>query len=335
MEEKKAEQEQTPTIEPPISSGSTMPKWIMISAVVVLIVIISSAVAYLIGKNVASNVNSTKNMASPTPTSISQPVTSWKTYTNTKHNYSINYPSDWSVREFPDSKDGASFNPIDKPGYPDKSDAISISVGVKNGDYINDPLEDYAKVAASKEIQDYEKLASIKTITTTSGMVGYETTWMVQPFLGRGSGLSESLPITYFELPGNKAVLMRINLDKEENLSIYEDMLKTIQIVTPTVDEEALVITAVREAIIAKSSSIVESLDVTVSQIDGNYAKGSVSDQGGGGMWFAAKADDGTWKLVWDGNGVILCSDLTLYPDFPTSMIPGCYDESTQDTVTR
>ena len=176
VEEKKPEQEQMPTIEPPISNSSTMPKWIIISAVVILVVIMSSAVAYFIGKGAAV----------PTPTPITKPVMSWKTYTNTKHNYSIAYPGDWSVREYPDTKEGAAFNPNSKPGYPDNGDAISISVGQKIGNYIDDPFEEYVKIAASAEIQNYGELASIKKVTTTDGMVGYETTWMVQPFLGRG-----------------------------------------------------------------------------------------------------------------------------------------------------
>lgn len=103
---------------------------------------------------------------------------------------------------------------------------------------------------------------------------------------------------------------------------------------TPTVDEASLLKTVIKEALVAKLGSDANSLDITVSQINGNYAKGGASAEGGGGMWFAAKVN-GIWKLVWDGNGVILCSDLTSYPDFPSSMIPECWNEATQKTVQR
>jgi len=73
---------------------------------------------------------------------------------------------------------------------------------------------------------------------------------------------------------------------------------------------------------------------VTVSKVEGNYAKGMVGGTGGGGLWFAAKVN-GVWKLVWAGNGVIFCSDLTAYPAFPKDLIPDCWDTSTNKDVTR
>ncbi len=296
----------------------TQSKWIIISLVVVIVLVVST-VAVLKIKNTQTTV---------TPTAI--PNTGWKTYTNTKHNFSVQYPSDWSFREFPDSQDGADF----------KNGSISISAGQKVGNY-DENFADYVKVAASKEIQDYGELASLKRVTTRDGVVGYETTWMVQPFLGRSSGSSESLPITYFELPNSKALLVRIVLNRDGDLATYEKMLNTIKFSvlknvtpTPTVDEEALLETVVKKYIALKHNSDEGVLNVTVSKIEGNYAQGGVSDGGGGGIWFAAK-EDGVWKLVWDGNGVILCSDLTLYPDFPSSMIPECWNDASQDIVAR
>jgi hypothetical protein len=86
--------------------------------------------------------------------------------------------------------------------------------------------------------------------------------------------------------------------------------------------------------LVAKRGESVKQLTFSVSKIEGNYAQGGISGQGGGAMWFASNVD-GIWKLVWDGNGVILCSDLINYPDFPTTMIPECYDTSTQKNITR
>jgi len=51
-------------------------------------------------------------------------------------------------------------------------------------------------------------------------------------------------------------------------------------------------------------------------------------------MWFASK-EEGAWMLVWSGNGTIECLTFTLYPNFPTSMIPECYDSAKQDVVKR
>jgi len=77
-----------------------------------------------------------------------------------------------------------------------------------------------------------------------------------------------------------------------------------------------------------------ESLTFTVSTNDGKYASGGVSAQGGGGYFFAAKVND-KWEIVADGNGTISCSDMAKYPDFPKTLIPECYDSSTQKTVKR
>ena len=103
---------------------------------------------------------------------------------------------------------------------------------------------------------------------------------------------------------------------------------------TSTVDETAAVITAVKAAIVKEHGADANGLTYTVSKIDGNYAQGAASAQAGGGMWFAAKVN-GTWQLVWDGNGEILCSDVAPYPDFPKTMIPECYNDKTNTMVTR
>ncbi|NMC75855.1 MAG: hypothetical protein GYA60_00945 [Candidatus Methanofastidiosa archaeon] len=64
------------------------------------------------------------------------------------------------------------------------------------------------------------------------------------------------------------------------------------------------------------------------------YASGSVNTDEGGGMWFAAK-DSGEWKLLFDGNGIINCDKLVSYPDFPNTIIPQCWDTSSEKLVTR
>lgn len=68
----------------------------------------------------------------------------------------------------------------------------------------------------------------------------------------------------------------------------------------------------------------------TVSTNDGKYASGGVT----GGYFYAIKIGD-KWEIVADGNGVILCSSLVKYPDFPKTLIPECYNDQTQKTVKR
>lgn len=92
---------------------------------------------------------------------------------------------------------------------------------------------------------------------------------------------------------------------------------------------------AIKNQLIAKHGSSVEALDISVSKVEGAYATGGAGKEGlGGGMWFAAQVD-GLWKLVWDGNGIISCADLESYPDFPTTMIPECFDPIGGEMVER
>lgn len=102
----------------------------------------------------------------------------------------------------------------------------------------------------------------------------------------------------------------------------------------PAANEEDTLIAAIKAALIAEHGSDAASLKISVSKIEGLYAEGMASSTGGGGMWFAAKVG-GNWKLVWDGNGTIDCSVLTPYPNFPTDMIPECWNSATQTTAKR
>jgi hypothetical protein len=101
-----------------------------------------------------------------------------------------------------------------------------------------------------------------------------------------------------------------------------------------SVSEEELAV-LIKQMLIAKHGSSAETLDVGVSKISGNYAQGSASEAGlGGGMWFATDIN-GEWELVWDGNGIIECESLNDYPDFPNTLIPECFDKSSNEMVER
>ena len=94
---------------------------------------------------------------------------------------------------------------------------------------------------------------------------------------------------------------------------------------------------AVKEQIVAKRGEGAVGLEIVTQRMEGDYALGSARDpepMAGGGMWFAALVED-EWKLVWDGNGVITCDEVAPYPDFPSSMIPECFDEASGEMVAR
>ena len=124
----------------------------------------------------------------------------------------------------------------------------------------------------------------------------------------------------------------------ETNLPIDEQQEtpsgKPTATVTPPMDELSIIKAAIKKAIVAKHGESANELNISVSKIVGRFSQGGASGEGGGGMWFAAKVGD-EWKLVWDGNGVILCDDLKNYPDFPASLIPECYDQKADKLISR
>ncbi len=103
---------------------------------------------------------------------------------------------------------------------------------------------------------------------------------------------------------------------------------------TPQTDEKTSLVAAVKAGLVAEHGADAASMAITVSTLTGDYAKGMASAGAGGGIWFAAK-ENGTWHLVWDGNGIIDCTSLVPYPAFPTSLIPECYNTATQKPIIR
>lgn len=99
-------------------------------------------------------------------------------------------------------------------------------------------------------------------------------------------------------------------------------------------DETSMVVAAVRTSLVAKHGQQAADMNITMSKVEGDYAKGSATEAGGGGMWFAAKVN-GNWVLVWDGNGQINCSDIAPYPNFPTDLIPECWDTARSRLIIR
>jgi hypothetical protein len=128
----------------------------------------------------------------------------------------------------------------------------------------------------------------------------------------------------------------QLPLGNQSTVSPTSASTPTVETITvaPTVDENTNIITAVRNGLIAEHGQNAASLKITVSKIQGDYALGGASEQGGGGMWLAAKVA-GAWKLVWDGNGTIQCSNLAPYSNFPKDMAPECWDNISSKLIKR
>jgi hypothetical protein len=155
-------------------------------------------------------------------TLVATPTAAWKTYTNVKYTYSIQYPDTWYNKEYSDTKTGSGFASTGTPNA-SASEEIKINAIAKISDSLNLSFADYVKVAGIKEF-GYKSLASIEPITTATGVAGYETTWTPQ------ATVSASLPITYFEIPSDKTVTVEVFLNKKEDLDIYQQMLLTFKL---------------------------------------------------------------------------------------------------------
>ena len=169
----------------------------------------------------------------PSVARVVNDAATWKTYTNTKYGYSINYPSNWIMREFSDGKTGAAFQPANKPVDPE-NETLTINVSQK---VVSEPVlsfEAYARVAGSKEIQSYGDAASFEMINTDTGLNGYKATWFMGTPSVHGvptvpSERTASGPFTYFEIPNNSKQLLQFRGDLGMDLNVYEQMLKTIK----------------------------------------------------------------------------------------------------------
>lgn len=161
---------------------------------------------------------------------IAKPVAAATTYTNSLYDYSVDYGADWTFREFPSTKTGAGFRPLSSPDEI-ASECIAVDASGSAENERNTPFADYVKRAAVSEIQNYEKLSTIETVTTASGLVGYKTTWVYSTMDGQKK---ISLPITYFELnarpKSGEPKTVQIRLDESECLAAYDQMIKTFRL---------------------------------------------------------------------------------------------------------
>lgn len=105
---------------------------------------------------------------------------------------------------------------------------------------------------------------------------------------------------------------------------------------TPTVEEETKSdLEQIKEAFVEKYNKPLGDITATIDQNTGTYANGGVKFAGEiGGAWWLAYNDGSGWIIVADGNGSVLCADIEGY-NFPTSMVPECWDEATSTLIQR
>lgn len=105
---------------------------------------------------------------------------------------------------------------------------------------------------------------------------------------------------------------------------------------TPTPKSKDNDLLNIKSLFVTKYGWNINDIKITIKSNSGEYASGLVQNgpELGGGAWFAAKKE-GIWVLVWDGNGIIGCTDLKDFSDFPTTLIPNCYDYLEQKLVDR
>lgn len=104
---------------------------------------------------------------------------------------------------------------------------------------------------------------------------------------------------------------------------------------TPTPKETKSALEQIKEAFAKKYSKPLAEVEVTISKNTGTHASGGVKFAGeiGGAMWLGYN-DEGKWIIVHDGQGTIPCSAIEPY-NFPTDMVPECWDEATSKLIER
>lgn len=111
---------------------------------------------------------------------------------------------------------------------------------------------------------------------------------------------------------------------KQKCLRTWEESCTPVT-VTPTVDESQTLKAAVKQQLVIEHGNSAEGLVITIYKIEGDFARGMATEQGGGGIWLARKVG-GSWQLVFDGNGVPDCTKLKTTYLFPATVLTGVCD---------
>jgi len=119
---------------------------------------------------------------------------------------------------------------------------------------------------------------------------------------------------------------------KQKCLRTFEESCEELPSIAEA--EKSALLGAISDALVEKRGPDAKSLVLTITQFDGNYARGTALPAYGGGLWLAMKVD-GIWKLIWNGNGEILCSILEPYPQYSTRLVPTCFSDVENKNIER
>lgn len=111
---------------------------------------------------------------------------------------------------------------------------------------------------------------------------------------------------------------------KQKCLRLFEEKCEEPS-PTPSINETDSLKIIIKQLLIQEHGANANGLIITISKLIGDYASGGASEQGGGGMWLAAKVN-GNWKLVFDGNGVPDCQSIKTNYKFPADILTNVCD---------
>ena len=133
---------------------------------------------------------------------------------------------------------------------------------------------------------------------------------------------------------GDKAseLVEKVIVDTDEEEEVVESEVATEEAVIVEEEDLGAIFGAAFEE---KYNKTAGSAEVTITTVEGDYVSGGVKFAGEiAGGWFLGAKDEGSWVIVADGNGTVLCDDIEPY-DFSTEMVPGCWDEAIMDLRER
>ena len=124
-------------------------------------------------------------------------------------------------------------------------------------------------------------------------------------------------------------------VSENETKEGQEDANTEVQAVEGPEESNEEVIETLELIFAQKYEKKVDDITVRINQREGDYVVGSVSfaDDVGGGYVLAAKVNE-VWKIIFDGNGNIVCSAVDDI-DFPVSLVSECWDETKMGVRSR
>lgn len=158
----------------------------------------------------------------------------WKTYTNKKDGYSIQYPRDWDIREFKvmGGGDGVAFHPLNLPSNP-MNEFIEIEMDVRGFSMGNaeDPVcrKPFLNYLKEDEMKDLGIVDSLEKISNNNNVESYKITWY--RFDLNGNSYTDNVPIAYFDSGLMDCRLPKVFLINTAYINTYNEMIKTFKFI--------------------------------------------------------------------------------------------------------